>query len=128
LLKNALTGSWIWFSLAALIGAAVAWTPAPHGLSRPSQLVLAVTALTIALWMFRAIGNGIASVLMMALMVAIGVRPALALSGFSSPSFWVLLAVLFYGFAMQQTGLAKESLFTFCRCFRQPIPASRWRF
>jgi di/tricarboxylate transporter len=27
------------------------------------------------------------------------------------PSFWILLAVLFYGFAMQQTGLAKRVAF-----------------
>ena len=35
-------------------------------------------------------------------------KPAVALSGFSAPSFWILVAVLFYGFAMQVTGLARR--------------------
>jgi len=35
-------------------------------------------------------------------------KPAVALSGFSSPAFWMLLAVLFYGFVMQRTGLAER--------------------
>jgi di/tricarboxylate transporter len=45
---------------------------------------------------------------MMALLIGTGVKPALALSGFSSPAFWVLLTVLFYGFAVKKTGLAER--------------------
>ncbi len=56
--------------------------------------------------MLQVMNNGVASVLMMALMIPVGIRPQLALSGFSSPQFWILLSVLFYGFAMQRTGLA----------------------
>lgn len=70
--------------------------------------MLAVTALTVTLWMFRVMSTGIVSILMMALMIPAGVRPALALSGFSAPSFWILVAVLFYGFAMETTGLARR--------------------
>ena len=52
---------------------------------------------------------------MMALMIPAGIKPSLAMSGFSSPAFWVLLAVLFYGFAMQRTGLAQRiSFYTLC--------------
>jgi anion transporter len=58
--------------------------------------------------MFRVMNNGVASVLMMALMIPVGIRPQLAFSGFSSPQFWLLLSVLFYGFAMQRTGLAQR--------------------
>ena len=60
------------------------------------------------LWMFRVMNNGVASVLMMALMIPAGIRPQLAFSGFASPQFWLLLTVLFYGFAMQRTGLAQR--------------------
>jgi di/tricarboxylate transporter len=44
----------------------------------------------------------------MGLMIIAGVKPPLALSGFGSPPFWVLLTVLFYGFAMKKTGLAER--------------------
>ena len=80
--------------------------PAQHGLTRAGQTALAITAFTIVLWAFGVMNNGVASVLMMALLIPAGAKPALALSGFSSGSWWILLAVLYYGFAMQKTGLA----------------------
>ena len=99
---------WIWLGLAAAAGIIIGALPTPEGLSRPGQLVLAITAFTVILWMFRVMNNGVASVLMMALMIPVGIRPQLAFSGFASPQFWLLLSVLFYGFAMQRTGLAQR--------------------
>src|SRR5262252_3131436 len=99
---------WIWLGLAAAAGAIIAVLPTPAGLTKPGQLVLAITAFTVLLWMFRVMNNGVASVLMMALMIPAGIRPQLAFSGFAGPQFWLLLSVLFYGFAMQRTGLAQR--------------------
>src|SRR5207244_10200873 len=59
-------------------------------------------------WVFQAINNGIAAVMMMALMIIAGVRPPDALSGFSQGSWSILTAVLFYGCAMKNTGLAQR--------------------
>src|SRR5258708_35727348 len=56
----------------------------------------------------RGINRGVASVLMRGWLMGAGVRPPLALSGFGSPPFWVLVTVLFYGFAMKKTGLAER--------------------
>jgi anion transporter len=100
--------SWVYLVLAAVIGITIVLMPTPHGLSPTGQSVLAVTAVTVALWMFGVMSTGVVSILMMALMIPAGVKPALALSGFSAPSFWILVAVLFYGFAMQVTGLARR--------------------
>jgi DASS family divalent anion:Na+ symporter len=97
---------WVPLLLAVAVGAALFFMPTPHGLSRLAQTALAITAFTIVLWAFGVMNNGVASVLMMALLIPAGAKPALALSGFSSGSWWVLLAVLYYGFAMQKTGLA----------------------
>src|SRR5260370_30744440 len=97
---------WGPFLLAIAIGAAIFFMPTPQGLSRIGQIALAVTGFTIVLWAFQVMNNGVASVLMMALLIPAGVKPSLALSGFSTGSWWVLLAVLFYGFAIQRTGLA----------------------
>jgi DASS family divalent anion:Na+ symporter len=97
---------WLPLLLAIAIGLAIYFMPAQHGLTRAGQTALAITAFTIVLWAFGVMNNGVASVLMMALLIPAGARPALVFSGFSSGSWWVLLAVLYYGFAMQKTGLA----------------------
>lgn len=94
--------------VAILLGVLVLALPAPRGMSGPAQSVLGVCAFTIALWLFQVLNNGVASILMMGLMILAGVRPQLALSGFSSPQFWILLAVLYYGCAMNRTGLAQR--------------------
>jgi anion transporter len=102
------TQKWIWLALAAAIGVFIAALPGTPGLSRPAHLVLAITAFSATLWAFQVINNGVASVLMMGLLILAGVKPPLALSGFGSPAFWVLVTVLFYGFAMKKTGLAER--------------------
>ena len=116
---------WLPLLLAIAIGLAIFFMPAQHGLTRAGQTALAITAFTIVLWAFGVMNNGVASVLMMALLIPAGAKPALVFSGFASGSWWILLAVLYYGFAMQKTGLAaRTSRITFCRYSRRRIPAS----
>src|SRR6202046_1943995 len=97
---------WLPLLLAIAIGLAIFFMPAQHGLTRAGQTALAITAFTIVLWAFGVMNNGVASVLMRALLIPAGAQPALLFSGFASGSWWILLAVLYYGFAMQKTGLA----------------------
>jgi divalent anion:Na+ symporter, DASS family len=102
------SSKWIWLGLAVVVGLAIALMPTPNGLTVIAKYVLAVSGFTVVLWATPAMNNGVASVLMMALMVLVGVRPPLALSGFSAPPWWILLCVLYYGFAMKKTGLAER--------------------
>ena len=81
---------WLPLLLAIAIGLALFFMPAQHGLTRAGQTALAITAFTIVLWAFGVMNNGVASVLMMALLIPAGAKPALALSGFSSGSWWIL--------------------------------------
>ncbi len=99
---------WAWLALAAAVGLAVALLPPIEHLSHGAQLVLAVTVFSAILWAFQVMNNGVAAVLMMGLLIFTGVRPGLAMSGFGSPPYWVLVTVLFYGFAMKKTGLAER--------------------
>jgi di/tricarboxylate transporter len=94
--------------IAVVFGLALHWLPLTHGLTSPARLILQITGFTVALWVFQVINPGVVSVLMMGLMLLAGVKPPSAFSGFSSGGFWVLVCVLFYGFAMQQTGLAQR--------------------
>ncbi|GAF70822.1 unnamed protein product, partial [marine sediment metagenome] len=109
--SSAMRSKWFRLAAAAAIGVAIYALPAPHGLSPTAQTVLAITAFTVGLWVLKAVNNAVASILMMALLIPAGVEPSLALSGFSTAGFWILLAVLFYGFAMQRTGLAQRISF-----------------
>ena len=112
------TIKWTWLAIAIAVGLAVALIPTPQGLTRPAQLVLAIIAFTVILWAAEVMNNGVASLLMMGLLMAAGVRPLLtvqgsgdisgALSGFSDGAWWTLLVVVYYGFAMKKTGLAER--------------------
>ncbi len=99
---------WFGLGIAIILGLVILMMPQPAGLTPAGQRVLAITAFTVALWVFQVINNGIAAILMMALMIVAGIRPPDALSGFSQPSWWILTAVLFYGCAMKNTGLAQR--------------------
>ena len=96
------------FSVAILAGLVIALTPRPPAIPQPAHLVLAIVATTVILWATQTINNGIASVLMMGLMIAARVPVPRVLSGFSDGAFWTLLTVLFYGFAMKKTRLAER--------------------
>ena len=99
---------WISLIVAALVAFAVLRAPLPDGLTADAQKVLAVAVFTILLWMLQVMNNGVSSVLMMGLMVLVGVSPGVALGGFAGGSFWILVCVLYYGCAMQKTGLAQR--------------------
>ena len=79
---------WAWFAIAIAVGSAVGLMPTPQGLTHNAQLVLAIVAFAIVLWAAEVMNNGVASILMMALLIAVAkVPPSRALSGFSDPAF-----------------------------------------
>jgi DASS family divalent anion:Na+ symporter len=94
--------------LSAVVGVAIMLAPLPSGMTADSQKVLAIAVFTILLWMLQVMNNGVTAVLMMGLMVLSGVQPGLALGVFAGSSFWILVCVLYYGCAMQKTGLAQR--------------------
>jgi di/tricarboxylate transporter len=99
---------WFGLALAIVIGLIILMMPTPKGLTVTGQHVLAIVAFTVTMWVFQVVNNGIAAILMMAMMIPAGVRVPDALSGFSQGSWWILAAVLFYGCAMKNTGLASR--------------------
>ena len=99
---------WLILVIAALVALAIMQAPQPSGLTADAQKVLAVAVFTILLWMLQVMNNGVSAILMIGLMVLVGVSPGLALGGFAGGSFWILVCVLYYGCAMQKTGLAQR--------------------
>jgi len=110
------SSKWVWLIVGVAIGGIIAALPTPQGLSHNAQLVLAITAFTVVLWAAQVMNSGVASVLMMALLIVIGVPVPRVFSGFGGGAFWTLLAVLFYGFAMKKTGLAERLSYYILSC------------
>ena len=65
-------------------------------------------ALAVVLWITDAIPTGISAVLALGLLIIAGVPSNVALGGFATGAFWILVSVLFFGTAMDKTGLAKR--------------------
>jgi di/tricarboxylate transporter len=85
---------WIPLLIAIAVGLGIAYGPTPAGLTHRAQIVLAILAFTVVMWAAEVMNNGVASILMMALMIASGVRPlgvvngtvTGAFSGFADPA------------------------------------------
>src|SRR5262249_27618456 len=117
---------WAGLLIAMAIGAAILALPSPQGLTIPAQRVLAITAFTVTCWVFQVMNNGVASILMLALMVVAGIEPQQALAGFSGGAFWILVSVLFYGCAMKSTGLAQRIAFYLLSLFPGTYAGISW--
>src|SRR6516162_6184645 len=114
---------WGWLAVAIAVALVVAFIPTPQGLSRTAQLVLAIICGTVVLWAAEVMNNGVASLLMMAILMVVGVPPLVvvpelarpsvsgALSGYSDGAWWTLLVVVYYGFVMKKSGLAERMSF-----------------
>jgi sodium-dependent dicarboxylate transporter 2/3/5 len=87
-------------------------------LDATGQSALAIMALAVALWITDAIPSGITAVLALGLLIIAGVPSNIALGGFATGAFWILVSVLFFGTAMDKTGLARRISYRILSIFR----------
>ena len=69
---------------------------------------LAIIVLGVAFWAADVLNAGITAIMTLGLLMIAGVPGQVALSGFAASGFWILVAVLFFGYAMDRTGLARR--------------------
>jgi len=69
---------------------------------------LAIIVLGVLFWATEVLNAGITAVMTLGLLMIAGVPGSVALSGFAASGFWILVAVLFFGYAMDKTGLARR--------------------
>jgi len=119
---NATLRTLIWLGIATAAGLAVSLLPTPSNLSPIAQRVLGILVFSAIMWAAQVLNNGVTAVLMMGLLILAGVKPPLALSGFSGGPYWVLVAVLFYGCAMKKTGLAQRVSYHILSLFPASYP------
>ncbi len=95
--------------LAGLVLGGVVWLwPGIGSLDPLGQRALAVIACGVVFWATDVLAAGITAVLVLGLLLAVGVPGSVALAGFASSAFWILVSVLFFGYAMDKTGLARR--------------------
>jgi anion transporter len=87
----------------------LAWflaTPPPVGLSREAYLALGILAAALPLLIFSVLADHLVTLLMAVGWAALGLVPArVALSGFATPGWFLVLAVLAIGVALARSGL-----------------------
>ena len=69
---------------------------------------LAIIVLGVVFWATDVLNAGITAVMTLGLLMIAGVPGNVALAGFAASGFWILVAVLFFGYAMDKTGLARR--------------------
>ena len=99
-------------SIGAIVGVLVAggvWMlPAVGTLDPLGQRALAIIALGVVWWATDVLNAGITALMVLGLMLTARVPGSVALAGFASSAFWILVSVLFFGYAMDKTGLARR--------------------
>jgi len=69
---------------------------------------LAIILLGVVFWATDVLNAGITALMTLGLLMIAGVPGNVALAGFAASGFWILVAVLFFGYAMDRTGLARR--------------------
>ncbi len=82
--------------------------PSIGSLDATGQSALAVIVMAVGLWLVDALNVGITAILALGLLIVAGVPSNVVLSGFATGAFWILVSVLYFGTAMQKTGLARR--------------------
>jgi di/tricarboxylate transporter len=103
---------------AVILGVAIEWQPAIGALDSTGQTALAVMAAGVALLVTDVLPAGISAVLILGMLIIAGVPSPVALSGFATGAFWILVSVLFFGTAMDRTGLARRISYRILLLFR----------
>src|SRR4030042_5919370 len=85
--------------------------PRIEGLDSSGQSVVAIIVMAVIFWATDVLNAGITAVLTLGLLLAARVPASVALGGFSSSAFWIVVSVLFFGRAMDKTGLARGVAF-----------------
>jgi anion transporter len=92
--------------------------PGVGDLDPTGRAALAIIGLAVVFWATEVLNAGITAIFALGLMLVIGVPASVALSGYASPAFWILVSVLFFGHAMDKTGLARRISYGILSVFR----------
>jgi len=106
------------FAVAGIGIAAV--KPFSPGLSAEGHAALTSVLVAVGVWIFgtRWVPQSNGSMVMILLLTASGVEPAIAFNGYTTRAVWILIPALFFGFALNATGLGKRLAYWVIGLFR----------
>jgi anion transporter len=94
--------------------------PFAPGLAPAGHAVLMSVLVAVGLWIFgtKWIPLSIASMVMLLLLTASGLKYSLVFNGYTTRAIWILIPALFFGFALNSTGLGKRLAYWVIGLFR----------
>jgi anion transporter len=116
-MKTRLSGMALFTAAALFIGFAEPFAPDLHP---AGHSVLMAVLIAVGLWIF---GTGwvplsIGSMVMLLILTASGLKYATVFNGYTSRAIWILIPALFFGFALNTTGLGKRLAYGVIGLFR----------
>ena len=104
------------------VAAAIQLQPSVGQLEPTGQSALAIIALAVVFWITDVLNAGITALLALGLLITARVPSSVALGGFAGGAFWILVCVLFFGTAMDKTGLARRISYRILMTFPPTYP------
>lgn len=101
-----------------MLAAAIKLQPAIGRLDATGQSAMAIIVLGVVFWATDVLNVGITAMLTLGLLIVAGVPSNVALGGYATGAFWILVCVLFFGTAMDKTGLARRISYRILLVFR----------
>jgi anion transporter len=94
--------------------------PFAPGLAPAGHAALMSILVAVGLWIFGTqwVPLSIGSMVMMLLLTASGLKPSLVFNGYTTRAVWILIPALFFGFALNSTGLGKRLAYWVIGLFR----------
>jgi len=91
-------------------------------LSSQGVLVLVGLLITVFIWICKPfkLPFSMGGVFLALYLLMIGLKPATVFSGFTQPALWTLIPALFFGFALQKTGLGKHIALLIISMIKRP--------
>ncbi len=108
--KTKIPAKMIGFLLMVSIGIFVAVASPFNELNPTGHLVLSFTLITVGSWIFQPwnMPYGVSGLFFLGSMIVIGLPMGTVFSGFTQNAVWTLIPALFFGLALQKTGLGKR--------------------
>ncbi|MCL2371769.1 MAG: SLC13 family permease [Defluviitaleaceae bacterium] len=100
----------IFGSFVMLVLAAVVAFVQPFELDSAAHFMLGGILITLCVWVFKPFGlsYAIGGLFMAFVALVLGLTPGVVFSGFTQNAVWTLIPALFFGFALQKTGLGRR--------------------
>jgi len=94
--------------------------PFSANLNDIAQVMLGGILITLGIWIFRPfnLSYSMGGLFLAFFSLALGLKPAVVFSGFTSSAIWTLVPALFFGYTLQKTGLGKRIAMAIIKLFK----------